>query len=102
MELDRGRGYGEIGYWVAAARAAAAIATRAVRLLATGRARSFGLRTIEILVASATTRPPARVAERAGFADTGELRAAPREPDAGRAALRRLFVGGVTGRTTGS
>jgi RimJ/RimL family protein N-acetyltransferase len=78
MHIDRERGYGEIGYWVAAEARRRGVATRAVALLRDW-AAAEGLRELEIM-----TRPEnvasSRVAERAGFADTGERRANPRDP----------------------
>ena len=76
MELDR-PGYGEIGYWVAAGARRRGVATRATRLLADWARRELGLTRMEILP-HAENGPSRRVAERAGFHDTGELRASPR------------------------
>jgi RimJ/RimL family protein N-acetyltransferase len=78
MEIDRERGYGEIGYWVAAEARGRGVATRAVALLRDWSV-SAGLRELEILPDPANT-PSCRVAERAGFALTGERRANPRDP----------------------
>jgi RimJ/RimL family protein N-acetyltransferase len=77
MELDREAGYGEIGYWVAAEARGRGVATRAVRLLTDWARRELGLKRIEILPHkdNAASR---RVAENAGYRDTGELRGAPR------------------------
>ena len=77
MELDREPGYGEIGYWVAAEARGRGVATRAVRLLADWARRELGLTRIDILPHkdNAASR---RVAEKAGFTDTGELVTAPR------------------------
>jgi RimJ/RimL family protein N-acetyltransferase len=77
MELDREPGYGEIGYWVAAEARGRGIATRAVRLLAQWGRDELGLTRIEALPHkdNAASR---RVAEKAGFRDTGELVGAPR------------------------
>lgn len=77
MKLDREPGYGEIGYWVAAGARGRGVATRAVRLLADWGRRELRLTRIEILP-HAENGPSRRVAERAGFHDTGELRASPR------------------------
>jgi RimJ/RimL family protein N-acetyltransferase len=77
MELDREPGYGEIGYWVAAAARGRGVATRGTRLLADWARRELGLTRIEILP-HRDNRASRRVAEKAGFRDTGELRAAPR------------------------
>jgi len=77
MELDRERGFGEIGYWVAAEARGRGVATRAVRLLAEWARDELGLTRIEIHVHkdNAASR---RVAEKAGFRDTGRLTGAPR------------------------
>jgi RimJ/RimL family protein N-acetyltransferase len=77
MELDREPGYGEIGYWVAAEARGRGVATRAVRLLAQWALAELGLTRIEIL-AHKDNPASRRVAEKAGFADTGELTGAPR------------------------
>ena len=72
MELDREPGYGEIGYWVAAEARGRGVATRAVRLLADWARAELGLTRIDVLPHkdNAASR---RVAEKAGFRDTGEL-----------------------------
>jgi RimJ/RimL family protein N-acetyltransferase len=77
MELDRAPGYGEIGYWVAAEARGRGVGTRAVRLLHEWAVRELGLTEIEILPhrGNAASR---RIAEKAGYRDTGELRAPPR------------------------
>jgi RimJ/RimL family protein N-acetyltransferase len=77
MELDRAPGFGEIGYWVAAEARGRGVATRAVRLLADWARDELGLTRIEILPHrdNAASR---RVAEKAGFRDTGELKPCPR------------------------
>jgi RimJ/RimL family protein N-acetyltransferase len=77
MELDTAPGFGEIGYWVAAEARGRGVATRGVVLLADWARRDLGLTRIEILPHkdNAASR---RVAEKAGFRDTGELRACPR------------------------
>ncbi|HWM08779.1 MAG TPA: GNAT family N-acetyltransferase [Solirubrobacteraceae bacterium] len=83
MELDREPGYGEIGYWVAAEARGRGIATRAVRLLAEWAREELGLTRIDVLPHH-DNAPSRRVAEKAGFADTGELvgseRGGEREP----------------------
>ena len=79
MELDRAPGYGEIGYWVAAAARGRGVATRAVRLLTEWAVTELGLTKIEILP-HRDNAPSRRVAERAGYHDTGELRPCPRAP----------------------
>jgi RimJ/RimL family protein N-acetyltransferase len=80
MEIDRERGHGEIGYWVAAHARGRGIATRATRLLHHWATTELGLTTLEILPHrdNAASR---RVAERCGYERTGELRPAPRTED---------------------
>jgi RimJ/RimL family protein N-acetyltransferase len=80
MELDRARGYGEIGYWTAAAARGRGAAQRAVALVRDWAQAELGVTTIEIL-AHRDNRPSQLVAERAGFADTGELRSVARMPE---------------------
>src|SRR4051794_39146741 len=77
MELDRAPGYGELGYWVAADARGRGVATRAVRLLHDWAVRDLGLTELEILphMDNAASR---RIAEKAGYDDTGELRPPPR------------------------
>ena len=82
LELARGGGYGEIGYWVAAEARGRGVAPRAVRLLRDWAVEALRLRTIEILV-HRDNAPSRAVALRAGFADTGELRTLPRDEDPG-------------------
>ena len=77
MELDREPGFGEIGYWVAAEARGRGIATRAVRLLAQWACDELGLTRIAILPHK-DNDASRRVAEKAGFRDTGELTSAPR------------------------
>jgi RimJ/RimL family protein N-acetyltransferase len=79
MEIDRERGYGEIGYWVAAEARRGGVATRAVVLLRDWAATGLGLRELEIM-ARPENVPSGLVAERAGFTRTGEMRANPRDP----------------------
>ena len=81
MEIDRERGYGEIGYWVAAEARRRGVATRAVRMLRDWAHTELGLTRLEIL-AHRDNAPSRRVAERCGFRATGELRPAPRREDA--------------------
>jgi RimJ/RimL family protein N-acetyltransferase len=80
MELDRERGYGEIGYWIAAAARGRGAAGRAVALVRDWAHAELGLSTLEIL-AHRANRPSQLVAERAGFEDTGELRSVTRMPE---------------------
>ena len=72
MEIDRPSGGAEIGYWVAAGARGRGVATRATRLLAGWAGRELGLTELEILT-HRDNEPSRRVAERAGFEDTGEL-----------------------------
>ena len=78
MEIDRERGYGEIGYWLAAEARGRGFATRAVLLLRDW-AASRGLRELEIMTEPENVAS-ARVAERAGFARVEGLKANPRDP----------------------
>jgi RimJ/RimL family protein N-acetyltransferase len=80
MELDRATGYGEIGYWTAAAARGRGAARRAVALVRDWAHAELGLTAIEIL-AHRDNRPSQLVAERAGFEDTGQLRSVARMPE---------------------
>ena len=80
MELDFDRGYGEIGYWVAAGARGRGLATRATRLLHEWARDALGLTRLEILP-HVDNAPSRRVAERLGYVSTGELRKAPRGTD---------------------
>ncbi len=71
FNLDRGSC--EIGYWVAPAARGAGIAPRGVRLLAQWALRELPVRLID-LTADAPNRPSQRVAEKAGFTRTDEVR----------------------------
>jgi RimJ/RimL family protein N-acetyltransferase len=82
MEIDRRRGVAEIGYWTAAPARGRGLTTRAVGLLRAWGEEELGLRTLEILCDEANA-PSRRVAERAGFTETGERRAHPRADDPG-------------------
>jgi len=77
MELDLGRHYGEIGYWVAAPARGRGLATRALTLLRNWAAGELGLELIQLLIHEDNV-PSRRLAERTGFLDTGERRPAPR------------------------
>ena len=77
MELDREPGYGEIGYWVVAEARGRGVATRAVRMLADWARDELRLTCIEVLPHK-DNLPSRRVAEKAGFVDTGELVGSPR------------------------
>jgi RimJ/RimL family protein N-acetyltransferase len=74
-----GQGRGEIGYWTAAAARGRGVTTRAVVLMRDWAHAELGLTRIEIL-SHRDNEPSQRVAERAGFADTGEIRSAPYMP----------------------
>jgi len=76
MELDRDPAYGEIGYWVAAEARGRGVATRAVRLL-TQWALEQGRTDLEVLPHK-DNGPSRRVAEKAGYVDSGRLVASPR------------------------
>jgi RimJ/RimL family protein N-acetyltransferase len=78
MELDRALGYGEIGYWVVAEARGRGVATRAVVLLRDWAQAGLGLSELEIL-ADLENLGSRRVAERAGFTETAERCANPRE-----------------------
>jgi RimJ/RimL family protein N-acetyltransferase len=77
MGLDREPGFGEIGYWVAAEARGRGVATRGVRMLTDWGLRELGLQRIEILPHK-DNLPSRRVAEKAGYRDTGELAPLPR------------------------
>jgi RimJ/RimL family protein N-acetyltransferase len=87
MEVDRGAGRGEIGYWLARWARGRGAATRAVRLVTAWAAAELGLRRLEILTHPGNA-PSARVAERAGFAATGETRRVARMPPGRRDGYR--------------
>jgi RimJ/RimL family protein N-acetyltransferase len=82
LELARGDGYGEIGYWVAKSARGKGVASRAVRLLRDWAVDELGLTLIELLIHEDNTMSR-RVAERTGFLDTGERRPAPRQDPPG-------------------
>ena len=82
LELARGGGYAEIGYWVAPELRGRGFATRSVVLLRDWAAAALRLRTIEILV-HRENAPSRAVARRSGFRETGELRTLPRDEDPG-------------------
>jgi RimJ/RimL family protein N-acetyltransferase len=72
-------GGGEIGYWTAAGARRRGVAVRAVTLLRDWAQHELGLGELEIL-AHRDNHPSQRVAERAGFTDTGEIRSVTRMP----------------------
>jgi RimJ/RimL family protein N-acetyltransferase len=82
MGTDRERGYAELGYWTAAPARRRGATARAVMLVRDWAAGELGLTELEIL-AHRDNVPSQRVAERAGFGHSGELRASTRMP-AGR------------------
>jgi RimJ/RimL family protein N-acetyltransferase len=90
MEVDRERGSAEIGYWTAAAARGRGTATRAVLLVRDWARRELGLSELEILP-HRDNRPSQLVAERAGFAATGEIRSVPRMP-AGKRDGYKVYV----------
>ena len=76
------RGCAEIGYWIAATARGHGVAARAVMLVrdwATGEPRPRAQRD-RAPSPTATNGPSQRVAERAGFTDSGEIRAVSRMP----------------------
>ena len=87
MEIDRSTGSGELGYWLAREARGRGAATRAVRLVAGWAAHELGLRRLEILTHGGNAAS-ARVAERAGFAATGETRRLARMPPGKRDGYR--------------
>ena len=78
MEIDRERGTGEIGYWVAREARGRGVATRAVRLVREWAASELGLTTLELVIHE-DNAPSHAVARAAGFTETGERRVPPRE-----------------------
>lgn len=79
MGLEPGGSRGEIGYWTAAHARGRGQATRAVALVRDWAQAELGLTALEILAHRDNHRSQ-RVAERAGFADTGRLASLPRMP----------------------
>jgi len=80
FDLGRAPGHGEIGYWTAAPARGRGVAVRAVVLLRDWAASALELTELEIL-AHPDNVPSQRVATRAGFAGTGELRRHRRRPE---------------------
>jgi RimJ/RimL family protein N-acetyltransferase len=89
VTIDRHRGVGEVGYWVAREARGRGVAARAVRLLCAWALCDLGLQRLEI-VSHRDNAASIRVAERAGFTATGELRAV--AEDAGRVRDYRVFA----------
>jgi RimJ/RimL family protein N-acetyltransferase len=87
LAVERGRGYAEIGYWTAAPARGRGATTRAVVLVRDWAAGELGLGEIEIL-AHRDNAASQRVAERAGFSHTGEIRTVPRMPPGKRAGYK--------------
>jgi RimJ/RimL family protein N-acetyltransferase len=82
--VDRAARRAEIGYWVAREARGRGVASRAVALVRDWAPPAIGLRTLEILTRE-DNLASRRVAERAGFYDTGERRPPPRPGLAGGA-----------------
>ena len=78
QQLDRERGTGEVGYWVAAPARGRGIAARAVRLVSEWAVRELGLRSLEIM-AHEDNAPSQAVARAAGYLETGETSVPPRD-----------------------
>ncbi len=87
MDVDRARGSGEIGYWVAAGARGRGVTVRAIVLVRDWAVRELGLTTLDILP-HADNAPSQAVAERAGFAWTGELATIRRMPPGRRHGYR--------------
>jgi RimJ/RimL family protein N-acetyltransferase len=90
MEVDADRGYGEIGYWIAAAARGRGAATRAVVLVRDWARATLGLTELELLP-HRDNLASQRVAERAGFTDTGAVRPIGRMPP-GRQEGYKVYV----------
>ena len=71
MDVDRGLGSGELGYWTAAPARGRGVTVRAIVLLRDWAARELGLTSLDILPHE-DNMPSRIVAERAGFTWTGE------------------------------
>jgi RimJ/RimL family protein N-acetyltransferase len=81
---------GELGYWTAAPARGRGLTHRAVALVRDWAHAELGLSTLAIR-AHRDNRPSQLVAERAGFADTGQIRSAPQMPP-GRREGFKLYV----------
>jgi RimJ/RimL family protein N-acetyltransferase len=90
MEVDRRHGSAELGYWTAAAARGRGAASHAVALVRDWARDELGLARLEICC-HRDNRPSQRVAERAGFADSGEIRSVARMP-AGRRDGYKVYV----------
>ena len=96
-----GTGRGEVGYWIAAHARGQGVATRATVLLRDWAHAALGLTAVELL-AHRDNHASQRVAERAGFVDTGAVRTVRTMPP-GRREGYRAYVwrppgGGPGGR----
>ena len=83
MGIDRERGTGEIGYWVAREARGRGVATRAVRLVRDWAASELGLTTLELVIhednaPSHAVRARRRVHATPGSAASRRARACPR------------------------
>ena len=78
MGIDRERGVGEIGYWVAREARGRGVAGRAVRLVCEWAASELGLTTLELVIHE-DNAPSHAVARSAGFTHRGERRVPPRK-----------------------
>ena len=94
MEVDRGRGRGEIGYWLAAGARGKGVATRAVVLLRDWAHAELGLDELEVMPHRDNAASNA-VAVRAGFVDTGEVVRVQRMPPGRRDGYRRYVWRGL-------
>jgi RimJ/RimL family protein N-acetyltransferase len=79
MEVDRERGSGELGYWTAASARGRGVTVRAIILVRDWAVAELGLTTLDILPHE-DNLPSRIVAERAGFAWTGEHMSITRMP----------------------
>lgn len=80
-EFDWDAHVAEMGYWTAPEARGRGITVRAVWLLRDWLVNYHDIRTIEMLI-DRENAPSRRVAEKAGFLDTGERRVRPRTPEA--------------------
>ena len=98
MGIDRERGTGEIGYWVAREARGRGVATRAVRLVCDWAASELGLTTLELVIHE-DNAPSHAVARAAGFTrHRGAPRAAARGPARGPLPRAPLAPGARSGR----
>jgi RimJ/RimL family protein N-acetyltransferase len=78
IDIDRERACGEIGYWMAPEGRGRGVATRAVRLVSDWAFEVLGLTRLQIR-AHRDNVASRRVAEKAGYRDTGQLTSLPGE-----------------------